>query len=113
VTSSASALEQLLRDLGVRIADLDRTSGHLGAVPTLLHIHILGHSAVVELDVASSDTIAGEGVRYSPPTVIFGSVNIFPENRNTTNERKVVIFSICADTSPPLSHISFLKHPVT
>ena len=33
---------------------------------------------MVELDVARSHAVAGEGVRYPPPAVILGPLNILP-----------------------------------
>ena len=74
----ALAAEPVRRDQLVRVGHLDGGAGHFGPVPAVLHVHVLGHAAVVELDVAGPHPVLGEGVRHFPPPVVVQPVDVLP-----------------------------------
>jgi len=55
--AAALAAEGVTSAQLVRVGQLDAAAGHLGPVPALLHIHVLGDPTVIELHEPSTDGV--------------------------------------------------------
>ena len=69
--AAALAAEGVTSAQLVRVGQLDAAAGHLGPIPALLHIHVLGHPTVVELHEPAMEYLFSNFANFVATTVHF------------------------------------------